>query len=171
MGGQKQRSDTIILTIKIRQRHSIQTISIKGNNMYCRNCSKQVDEKAAICIGCGVPPRSEKKFCHNCGTATDSIQAVCISCGVALARAPGQKSKSTATLLGMFLGGAGAQKFYMGSWGWGIIYLILCLTFFLAWIPWILAIVENVRIILMTDDEFAVKALAFDDKGPFGFFW
>ena len=71
----------------------------------------------------------------------------------------------------MFLGIFGAQKFYMGSWGWGVIYLILCLTFFLSWIPEIAAVVETIRIILMTDDEFAIKAEAFKDKGPFGFFW
>lgn len=148
-----------------------QTTSNKGMKMFCRNCSKEIDEKAVVCIGCGVPPRAEKKFCHNCGTATKENQTICISCGVALAPTPSEKSKAIATLLGMFLGGLGAQKFYMGSWGWGIIYLVLCLTFFLAWIPWIVAVVENVRIVLMTDEEFAVKAAAFEGEGPLGFFW
>jgi hypothetical protein len=59
----------------------------------------------------------------------------------------------------------------MGSWGWGIIYLVLLLTFFLAWIPWIATLVELIRAIRMSDDEFAIKAAAFKDKGPFGFFW
>ena len=139
--------------------------------MHCRNCGNQIDEKAVVCVHCGVPPRLEKNFCHNCGVATTTNQAICVSCGVPLGKGASQKSKPTATLLSMFLGIFGAQKFYMGSWGWGIIYLILCLTFFLSWIPGIAALVETIRIILMTDDEFAVKAEAFKDKGPFGFFW
>jgi uncharacterized protein YgiB involved in biofilm formation len=32
----------------------------------------------------------------------------------------GTKSKPAATLWAIFLGGFGAHKFYMGSWGWGI---------------------------------------------------
>ena len=139
--------------------------------MYCRNCGKQIDDKAAVCINCGVPPRLEKKFCHNCGTASSNNQAICLSCGVPIGKGPGQKSKSTDTLLNLFLGTAGAHKFYMGAWGWGIIYLVLCLTFFLAWIPAIASLVEVIRTILMTDDEFAIKAEAFKDEGPFGFFW
>jgi len=148
--------------------------------MYCRNCGKQIDDKAAICINCGVPPRVEKKFCHNCGTASTGNQAICLSCGVPLGMGSfgvplgmgaGQKTKPIATLLGLFLGYLGAQKFYMGSWGWGIVYLVLSLTFFLAWIPVIANLVEVVRIILMTDDEFAAKAEAFKNEGPFGFFW
>ncbi len=138
--------------------------------MHCRNCGKQIDDQAAVCIGCGVPPRVAKKFCHHCGTATDPNQAICLSCGVALAGAQGQKVKSTATLFNLFLGGVGAHKFYMGSWGWGIVYLVLCLTFFLAWIPVVVSLVETVRIILMTDDEFASKTASFK-QGPFAFFW
>ena len=77
------------------------------------------------------------------------------------------KSKAAATLLAIFLGGFGAHKFYMGSWGWGIIYLLTCWLY----LPFIAALVEWVRYVLMTDSEFALKADAFKSKGPFGFFW
>ena len=53
--------------------------------MYCRNCGKEVNDKAVACPACGVPPRTEKKFCHNCGCDTQSIQAICVKCGVNLA--------------------------------------------------------------------------------------
>jgi hypothetical protein len=53
--------------------------------MYCRNCGKEVSEKAVECPGCGVPPRLEKNFCHNCGCSTQSIQALCVKCGANLA--------------------------------------------------------------------------------------
>jgi len=81
----------------------------------------------------------------------------------------GNKSKAAVTLWGIFLGGFGAHKFYMGSWGWGIVYLLLCW----AYIPFLVALVEWIRYVLMTDEEFARKVADFQSKnpGPFGFFW
>ena len=60
-------------------------------------------------------------------------------------------------------------SFYMGSWGWGIVYLLTCWLY----IPFIAALVEWVRIVLMSDDEFYAKLAEFQSKepGPFGFFW
>ena len=79
------------------------------------------------------------------------------------------KSKAAATLWGAFLGGFGAHKFYMGSWGWGIVYLVTCWLY----IPFIVAMVEWIRYVLMTDDEFYGKVADFQsqNRGPFGFFW
>jgi len=136
--------------------------------MFCRNCGEEVDNNAVVCVHCGLSPRTEKKYCSNCGVDTDPNQTVCTKCGVALSAATGQKSKSIATLLSLLLGAAGAHKFYMGSWGWGIVYL---LTFWWLYIPIIVNFVELIRYILMTDDEFNKKALEFQKSGPFGFFW
>lgn len=79
------------------------------------------------------------------------------------------KSKAAATLWCIFLGGFGAHKFYMGSWGWGIVYLLTCWLY----IPFIVAMVEWVRYILMSDDEFHSKVADFQSRsnGPFSFFW
>ena len=52
--------------------------------MYCRNCGKEVNEKAVACTACGVPPLIERHFCNNCGTATQVNQAMCVKCGVSL---------------------------------------------------------------------------------------
>jgi TM2 domain-containing membrane protein YozV len=139
--------------------------------MHCRNCGKQIDDKAAICIHCGVPPRIEKKFCPNCGTTTTANQAICMSCGVALAGATGQKSKRNAILIGLFLGVLGGHKFYMGSWGWGIVQLVLTLSVVLSWISFIITFVDVIRMIMLSDDEFAMKAASFTNKGPFAYFW
>ena len=81
--------------------------------MYCRNCGKQIDDKAVVCVHCGVPPKTEKKFCHNCGVQTQPNQILCTKCGVTLS-AVKQKSKITAGLLALLLGGFGAHKFYLG---------------------------------------------------------
>lgn len=50
--------------------------------MYCRNCGKQLDDKAEFCPGCGVKPLKGKKFCNNCGVETNENQEICIKCGV-----------------------------------------------------------------------------------------
>ncbi len=87
----------------------------------------------------------------------------------ALASGPGRtsdKSKSAVTLWAIFLGGFGAHKFYMGSWGWGIVYLVTCWLY----VPFVVALIEWVRYVLMSDDEFHSKVAEFK-TGPFAFFW
>ncbi len=54
--------------------------------MYCRNCAKEVDDKAVVCVGCGVPPLKGNKFCQACGKEVAEGAETCISCGVRLAQ-------------------------------------------------------------------------------------
>ena len=75
------------------------------------------------------------------------------------------KSKVTAIILALLLGAFGGHKFYLGSWGWGIIYLIFCWT----WIPAIIAVIEIIRYVVLSDDEFEEKAAKL--SGPFSFLW
>jgi TM2 domain-containing membrane protein YozV len=84
-----------------------------------------------------------------------------------LTRSSAGKSKAAATLWGIFGGGIGAHKFYMGSWGWGLVYLFTCWLY----IPTIVAVVEWIHLIRMSDDEFRRRADAMEHAGPFGFFW
>ena len=53
--------------------------------MFCRNCGKEVNEKAVACLGCGVHPLLENKHCPNCGAPTQANQIMCVKCGVCLA--------------------------------------------------------------------------------------
>ena len=88
--------------------------------MFCRNCSSPVGENAAICVKCCVKVGYVVHYCPNCGTETSPNAAVCIQCGVALNQpvpAGEQKSKMTAGLLGIFLGGVGVHNFYLGYTG------------------------------------------------------
>ena len=113
---------------------------------FCRGCGKPIHESAPTCPHCGatqiVPP-------SRANTATS---------------APA-KSKVTAGVLALLLGGIGIHKFYTGAWGWGIFYIVLCLTY----IPALVALVEGIRYLTLKQPEFAQKAARMD--GPFAFLW
>ena len=63
------------------------------------------------------------------------------------------KNKLVAGLLGIFLGGLGIHKFYLGQIGWGIAYLVFCWT----GIPAIVGFIEGLRLIAESDAAFARK--------------
>ena len=44
------------------------------------------------------------------------------------------KSKLAAYLLWWFLGAFGAHKFYLGKFGWGILYIFTCGLFGIGWL-------------------------------------
>jgi TM2 domain-containing membrane protein YozV len=48
------------------------------------------------------------------------------------------RNPSTALVLALLLGGAGAHRFYLRQWGWGIAYIVFAWTF----IPLIVALFE-----------------------------
>lgn len=58
------------------------------------------------------------------------------------------KSKTTAGLLAIFLGGLGFHKFYLGQTGWGVLYLVFCWTR----IPSIIWVFEGISILTHSDD-------------------
>lgn len=102
--------------------------------MFCRNCGKEIDERAAICVGCGFANGTGDKFCGNCGKEVASGAAVCMSCGFAIENKPVvdpslQKSKLVAGLLGIFLGGLGIHNFYLGFTGKAIAQIVLSFCF------------------------------------------
>lgn len=63
------------------------------------------------------------------------------------------KDKMVAILLALFLGGLGVHKFYLGRPGWGLIYLLFCWTF----IPAVVAFIEGIYYILISDTNFHLK--------------
>lgn len=98
--------------------------------MYCKNCGNPMDVNAAVCIKCGCAKGTGMSYCHNCGNPTVPGAAVCTACGVALnVVTADSKSKMTAGLLGIFLGGLGIHNFYLGYTGKAIAQIVLSLCF------------------------------------------
>ena len=63
------------------------------------------------------------------------------------------KNKTTAALLAFFLGGFGVHRFYLGRTLSGVMYLL----FFWTFIPAIIAFVEFIIFLTMSDDTFNQK--------------
>lgn len=123
--------------------------------MYCRNCGTQLQGNVSACTSCGVPPKSGKKHCHSCGKPTVAEAVVCVNCGVSL-RPVNDKSRTTAGILALLLGGLGVHKFYLGNNSLGLVYLLFSWTF----VPAIVGAVEGLIYLTMSDDAFAEKYLA-----------
>ncbi len=97
--------------------------------MYCKNCGSEVDANATVCVKCGFDKNKGNKYCYNCGNEVAPGAQVCLNCGVAVVDAVNQKSKLTAGLLGIFLGGLGIHNFYLGYTGKAIAQIVLSLCF------------------------------------------
>ncbi len=63
------------------------------------------------------------------------------------------KSKTTAGILAILLGGLGVHKFYLGNVGMGIVYLLFCWTT----IPAIIAFIEGIVYLTSSDENFQLK--------------
>ena len=63
------------------------------------------------------------------------------------------KSKVTAGVLALLLGGFGVHKFYLGKIGMGILYLVFCWTY----IPALVSFVEGIIYLCLSDENFSRK--------------
>lgn len=64
---------------------------------------------------------------------------------------PGSKSKTTAGILAILLGGLGIHKFYLGYTGVGILHILLI---FLCGISALIALIEGIIYLTKSDEEF-----------------
>jgi TM2 domain-containing membrane protein YozV len=63
------------------------------------------------------------------------------------------KSRIAAALFAFFLGGFGGHKFYLGQVGLGVLYLV----FFWTFIPALIAFIEFILFLTMSDEAFNQK--------------
>ena len=107
---------------------------------------------------------SDQKYCAECGSIISIRAEICPKCGVRQLASPGAsagglgvtasgRSKIAAGLFALLLGGIGIHKFYLGRIGWGIVYILFCWTF----IPTLIAFVEGIVYLTMSDEAFARK--------------
>ena len=80
--------------------------------MFCRNCGKELIDKAVACVGCGMDPHDGTAHCPACGVVTKDKQIMCTSCGVAL-----KAGRSTAWSTGAYVGLL-ILSFLLPPFGW-----------------------------------------------------
>jgi TM2 domain-containing membrane protein YozV len=94
----------------------------------------------------------DQKYCCGCAKVIHKGARACPACGAPQGnyRASGGKSRGLAILLALFLGGIGIHKFYLGSPGWGILYML----FFWTFIPALIALLEVIGYLIMGEERF-----------------
>jgi len=102
-----------------------------------------------------LPRPAGQVFCFACGTPIDARAEICPHCGVRQRPPPSPaslygRSRTTAALLAIFLGGLGIHKFYLGKVGQGVLYLLFCWTL----IPGLIAFFEGIWYLTMLDQDF-----------------
>jgi TM2 domain-containing membrane protein YozV len=141
----------------------------------CPVCQQIAGIPEHICTGCGhqfraqfVQPQQTPLFsrrddhqplpsfarmcCPDCGAYAIANQVICMHCGSGLTRGV-EKKKKTVGLIALFLGGLGVHKFVLGSWGWGILYIVFCWTC----IPVIAGVAEGIVFLRMDEAAFDRK--------------
>lgn len=139
---------------------------LANNSYYCSHCHHNIDPEAVRLATAGddagakaivdaqlrAASPTREVFCRTCGAPILALAEICPKCGVRQ-KATSTKSRTTAGILALFLGGLGVHKFYLGNIGLGFVYLLLCWTF----IPAIVALIEAILLFAMTDEKFAAK--------------
>lgn len=72
------------------------------------------------------------------------------------------KSKVAAGVLAILLGVFGIHDFYLGSWGWGLVCLLLCWTY----IPALWGLVDGIVLLTMAEEKFDRK---YNSRSPAAF--
>ncbi len=112
----------------------------------CRHCGEWVQRN---CILCGTPVRREWAAAGRCA----SCQAKLAKAPVTPLAVPAGKSKVTAGVLGILLGGLGVHKFYLGKIGQGVVYALFSWTM----IPSLLGLIEGVAYLVSSEESFHAK--------------
>ena len=119
---------------------------IKAGSLKCRHCGEVLDPALRAAEEAKRQAYSQGPvIVNNNVSSSSSASSVAGSHGLR-----GTKSKSTAALLALFLGGIGIHKFYLGQWVQGIFYLVFCWTF----VPAIIATIECLIYLFMSHETF-----------------
>ena len=104
-----------------------------------------------------APKTESEKYCTECGAVIRKAAEICPKCGVrqapVLIAYSSGRNRVAAALFAILLGGLGIHKFYLGRIGQGVIYVL----FFWTFLPALVALIEGIVYLTMTDAEFAAK--------------
>ena len=132
---------------------------LKGKN-YCKNCIAELVEESQRKVEKLEDKTASQQpmvFMNAGGGGGASSSSAVNNTGGVPYRGGYTKSKMVAGILGIFLGGFGAHKFYLGRTGKGFVYLLFSWTY----IPSIIGFFEGVSYLLSNEETFARK----HDKG------
>lgn len=93
---------------------------------------------------------AESVYCRHCGAHIAASALQCAHCLASQNLNP--KSKVTAGILAILLGGLGIHRFYLGQW-WGLFYLL----FYWTLIPAIIAVIEGIVFLCGNDAKWQAK--------------
>lgn len=121
----------------------------------CPFCAEQISARAKKCRHCGETIDVAMRKAEEALRATERGQSnvymnAAVAAGPEFGYARPVKSRAVAILLALLFGGIGAHKFYLGSPGLGLLYLVFCWTF----IPMLISFVEAIIYVLTSDYDF-----------------
>lgn len=124
----------------------------QAKQVECPFCAEMISERAKKCRHCGetvdVTMRRAEEALRASERGNNVYMNAAVAAGPQFHRTV--KSKGTAIILALLLGGLGAHKFYLDRSGQGIFYVLFCWTF----IPAIIAFIEAIIYATMSDEAF-----------------
>ena len=115
-----------------------------------------------FCTKCGSQLSGQAEFCGSCGTRKPAnAKAKTEPTPYGGQQSPSKnlyadKSRITAAVLALLVGGLGIHKFYLGKIWPGVVYVLLCWTY----VPAVVALVEAIIYFTQNDETFATKQAA-----------
>lgn len=133
--------------------------------MFCRNCGNEIDDKAVVCVKCGVRPNDGTACCQACGKETLPNAVVCLQCGAQMPPSSTKLKSSSDTKLiagicAIVLGCLGVHKFILGYTSVGVVMLVVTIVgfFFTCGIApaiiGVIGLIEGIIYLTKSDEEF-----------------